>query len=443
MRDLAEEASDRLSRTRQAVKGSQPLSESGICSIHYAHPFPAKLPVPVARWAITEFSRVGDIVLDPMAGCGTVLVESRLLGRNAVGVEIDPVARLIASAKSSQLDPQRLETTIGRIRRWLQCEACSHLREDGFPRERALRWPEFPNRDYWFRADVMNDLAVLKQRLARASRDPSIRRVLWLAYSSLIISDKASVGNMRDVAHSRAHFAAHDEKPDVFTRMDAKLARVASAIGDFAGKADPASRALVLAGDARRLPVGDETIDLVCTSPPYLDGIDYGRALKFSAFWLADVLGVSPASYLARTKTYIGAATSQRGKQPSPADLCGWGSVVANLSTASPGRERVVAQYVLDMSQVVSEIARVLRPGGAAVVVVGRPRVAGLTLASDAMLRRLARKAGLSCDGMQRRPIDERRRSLPMTGSGLEGRMREEYVLVLRKRRIPHVRGRG
>ena len=49
--------------------------------------FPPEIP----RRLIRMFSVVGDTVLDPFAGTGTTLWEAARLGRNAVGVEIDPV----------------------------------------------------------------------------------------------------------------------------------------------------------------------------------------------------------------------------------------------------------------------------------------------------------------------------------------------------------------
>ncbi|UQA92183.1 TRM11 family SAM-dependent methyltransferase [Streptomyces halobius] len=67
---------------------------------------PAKMLPGIAAHAITTYTRPGDLVLDPMCGIGTTLVEALHLGRNAVGVEYEPkwahLARLNAAAAAHE-----------------------------------------------------------------------------------------------------------------------------------------------------------------------------------------------------------------------------------------------------------------------------------------------------------------------------------------------------
>ena len=67
---------------------------------HGLHAYAAKCPPQLLRYGLRYYSKLGETVMDPMAGSGTTLVEARLLGRNVIGYDIDPLARLIAQLKS-------------------------------------------------------------------------------------------------------------------------------------------------------------------------------------------------------------------------------------------------------------------------------------------------------------------------------------------------------
>jgi len=73
------------------------FSPSGyLYATHALHAFAARCPPPLADWAISTYSAPGELVLDPMAGSGTTLIEGYLLGRRVCGVELDPLTHLIA-----------------------------------------------------------------------------------------------------------------------------------------------------------------------------------------------------------------------------------------------------------------------------------------------------------------------------------------------------------
>src|SRR2546423_11288763 len=84
---------------------------------HGLHAYAAKCPPQLVKYGLRYYSKPGETVLDPMAGSGTTLVEARLRGRNAVGYDIDPLARLIAQVKSRGVSDQRLENAFEEITR--------------------------------------------------------------------------------------------------------------------------------------------------------------------------------------------------------------------------------------------------------------------------------------------------------------------------------------
>lgn len=73
-------------------------------SLHYLVSYPVSFPWSLPHFFIHKFTQKGDIVLDPFCGSGTTLLEAGLSGRVAYGVDSDPLAVRIASAKLSPAD---------------------------------------------------------------------------------------------------------------------------------------------------------------------------------------------------------------------------------------------------------------------------------------------------------------------------------------------------
>ena len=100
-------------------------------------------------------------------------------------------------------------------------------------------------------------------------------------------------------------------------------------------------------------------------------------------------------------------------------------------------KSRVVERYFWDMSAVLGEMQRVLKPGKAAVVVVGPSTMRGIQLETHTHLAALASYQGFEVVGVERRRLDRNRRMMPTRfgrgGPGIEGRIHEEYVIGLLK----------
>ena len=99
-------------------------------------------------------------------------------------------------------------------------------------------------------------------------------------------------------------------------------------------------------------------------------------------------------------------------------------------------KARVLHRYFTDMSASVNEMARVLRSGAAAVIVVGPSTMRGITIPTHQCLAELAAHAELDVIGVAPRNLDRDRRMMPArngstatTVSGIERRMHTEYII--------------
>lgn len=72
-------------------------------STHTYYKYPARFSPELIRCFIETFSEIGDLILDPFVGGGTTLVESRRLGRQSIGNDINSLAAFVANVKTSLL----------------------------------------------------------------------------------------------------------------------------------------------------------------------------------------------------------------------------------------------------------------------------------------------------------------------------------------------------
>src|SRR3990167_3038257 len=87
---------------------------------HGYHRYPAKfIPQIVSRLA-EKYTRESDIIADPFGGCGTTLVESKVMGRPSIAVDINPVAVLITKAKITAIDPDKIEKEFATLQKKLE-----------------------------------------------------------------------------------------------------------------------------------------------------------------------------------------------------------------------------------------------------------------------------------------------------------------------------------
>ncbi len=77
---------------------------------HSLHPYPAKFPPQLPNVILSKFGKKGQTVLDPFCGSGTTLVEARLLGFNAIGVDVNGLSSLLSKVKATPLSDEEIAT---------------------------------------------------------------------------------------------------------------------------------------------------------------------------------------------------------------------------------------------------------------------------------------------------------------------------------------------
>ncbi len=399
------------------------ISATQKAHIRPVHPFPARM-APSIVWDALPKTGNPLSILDPMSGSGTTLVCARSRGHRAIGCDTDPLALLIARAWCANAEPKTLKLRAGIVLARAMALSKRLTFEKSYPKNTDDETHRFI--DFWFDPGNRRELSVLATCISRV-RSRTERTLLWCAFSRMIITKSSGASLAMDVSHSRPHkaYKVAPVKPfDAFLKAVSKVVRNCP----FPDNKKDAPPADIRHGDARALPVESASVDMVITSPPYLNAIDYLRGHKLSLVWM----GHSISKIRSIRSGNIGTEVS---KEPTSKEAIQEAmKTMADLESLDNRCLGMVRRYVWDMDKVMKECARVLKRKGRAVFVVGNSTIRGVFIKNSEGIIRLADKNGLSLVSRSTRPIETKRRYLPppeseRAGGKMQGRMREEVVL--------------
>ena len=256
-------------------------------------------------------------VLDPFAGSGTTLAEATRHQMAAIGAEINPAALELARIFTmAELEPTARQGVLEQARQ--------RLMDFILGRDGSL-----------FGAvsdDILKDVVNVYHHCQSPYEANIIAVAMMLA-----------MGDKRELEADR---------------LDRAFAQVADVIASLSSERVSCS---VHLADARKLPIHDESIDLIITSPPYINVFNYHQNYRPAIESLGwDVLSAA--------KTEIGSNRKHR-----------------------QNRFLTVTQYAIDMMLALQDFRRVCRPGAHVVVVIGREsRVRGVSFANGEIVGCLA-----------------------------------------------------
>jgi hypothetical protein len=422
---------------------------------HYLHRYPAKLLPYIPIYFLSSTLAGDGPILDPFAGTGTVAVEAIVHFTNPSDcklVEINPLARLISSTKTTPINPESLKkesTALFNIIEKINAE--------------NTETPEFPGIDFWFREEAQKGLSIIRDSIELLETDVHIKDFFWVCFSSIIRDmSRADPKVSPPVRLSADKFQKGDYKDTLQKKIDQKNEYSAFVLfkntvlknidrmrnlwdaWQLSGK-----HASVVGHDARNLTnapyIGkgsldilhetqmmDNSVGLVITSPPYINAQKYTRTTKFELWWLG-LVESSSESLAQYDKALIGTErvifdeyTKLIPVRNKTAD-----TFIGTIYEIDKQKAAIVGKYFNDMRTSLQEIKRVLKPGGYCVLVVGNNIVNKQPIPNNIILAEIAKDEGLVPKAML---VDEiRSRGLITKRHDTAGMIADEWIILLQK----------
>lgn len=258
----------------------------------------------IVQTYIKNFTKPGDVVLDPFGGSGVTAIEALMLNRKGINIDINPMAIFMVDSLTTIVNEQELYYAFNTIKeKYKKHEPTTEdeIKEaiSKYPQPQPIklaRGSDVPTADMLFSDRQKAQLGYLKYLIQKQKND-SVRKTLMLMFSGLLTkinltyhqsSDRSDGrGNASAFAYYRYRLAPRPVELDVMKYFEIRLKKIIEAkkeIRPFINE-QTKDNLTIIKGSATDLHfIENESIDYIYTDPPYGAKIPY---LDLSAMWNA------------------------------------------------------------------------------------------------------------------------------------------------------------
>lgn len=336
-------------------------------------------------------------ILDPFVGCGTVSVVAKMHGVNSIGIEAHPFVHWVAKVKCFwEFDLVRLQRKLGEL-----------LWEVNSPTKSALdaqdlnEFPELVRK--CFSEENLRKLKFIRDTIAAFDLTPQERDLFLLALADTLRSATKAGAGWPYIAPSEYHAKQEKDAIVVFSETAQMFVQDLKEVHAIREKVDVICELLL--HDAREpYPLDDESVDLVITSPPYLNNYDYADRTRLELYFFGWAKSWRDITEQIRERLIIAATTQVRRNEfsnnPLDDEIRSLSPSVYNelqrkifqlseqrrYKGGKKSYDLMVAGYFNDMVKVLKQVYRVLKKGARFVMVLGDSAPYGVHIPTDKYL---------------------------------------------------------
>jgi len=391
---------------------------------HGMHTYPAMFIPQVARRLLQNYSNKGDTICDIFCGSGTALVESRLLGRNAYGIDLNPLAIFLARTKTTEIDP-----------RILTKEYFSLVQRIEKIKDNQIEKPNFKNINFWFKEEAVVKLAKIKKAINEIKNE-KIKNFFMVSFSETVrLSSNTKPGEFKLVRIHKEKLVKYN--PDVFGIYKKKTEFNIKQMEEYYKDVDKNAWIKILYGDSSQdNGIKGGSVDYIITSPPYGDSrttVAYGQFSRLSSQWI-DIFENPDKASSVDNELLGGRATKELDHDLKSIYL---DQALSKISKIDRDRAKDVLSFNIGLEKCLRQAHKILKPNKYFCLVVGNRLVKQVRIPTDFIIAELAENIGFTCEDIIVRNIPGKRMPIKTSPTNIVGELEEtmtkESIVVLRK----------
>ena len=391
---------------------------------HGLHTYPAMFIPQVANRLLQKYSKKGDMICDIFCGSGTALIESRILGRDSIGIDLNPLAIFLAKAKTTEIDPHLLQT-----------EYFSLLERIPKINDSEIIKSEFNNLEFWFNEKVIIKLAKIKKAITEI-KDPKIRNFFMVGFSEIVrFSSNTKNGEFKLVRMKREKLENHE--PDVLSFFKKKTELNIAGMQSYFENVDKETKVKIIFGDSSKdNGIKESSVDCIVTSPPYGDSrttVAYGQFSRLSAQWVDIFEDPNQASGV--DNELLGGKSTKELNNPLKSEYLA--DSLKKIAGKDEKRAKEVLSFNIGLNDCMKQAYKILKKNSYFCLVIGNRQVKQVRIPTDFIIAELGESLGFVCEDIIVRNIPGKRmpaKNSPTNVVGkLEETMNKESIVVLRK----------
>jgi hypothetical protein len=401
------------------------FSNSKLSGIHKISTYPATMVPDMQKeliQAVMDDDPSINSMLDPFHGSGVTLVEGAALGLDPIGFDINPLANLMTLVKLQGVNKNDIKQHNNKIMKLLN--------------DTSIEFPihSFNNIEKWFREDVIFDLSKIRYAI-KQEKYKYYRQYYWVCLTN-IIKKYSNTRSSTFKLHVKEQIDIQSLRNNIMDDFFRQIQTAYYFLPDY----DMHKKIDLLIGDTKEIlsKMSKNSVDLICTSPPYGDNattVTYGQYSILSLYWidrkdLGNFDDTLLENYSSIDSSSLGGIKKARSENTFESEI-----LSHYLDLIAPKKQRKVVKFITDYIAVFDYLADVLRENKYMILTLGNRRVDNKVMPLTEITKEFLAFKGFTLETEISRNIPVKRMPKKVSSVNNESvsSMNSEFVLIFKK----------